>query len=287
MIIFIVPIFIILFFNSVFIVDQAQQVIVTEFGRLSKIHTNPGLHFRVPFVQSIHYYEKRVLNCDVSEVELTLGDQKRLVVDVFARYYIADPVLFFKSVYNQSAAAKRLKLIIIGDVRDILGKVSLQDILTTKREDIVNEIHNRVEKAVKVLGIGMMEVRIKKAVLPEENNEAVFNRMRSDRMKEAQEWRGKAEQTYREIISNADLEAAAVIANARREADAIRGEADASAINILQSCYSKDKEFSELILNLESYKKTLGNGRVKYWLSSKHPYFNMLNKNMLNKKEAL
>ncbi len=276
MIFLLLPIVAFIFFNSAFVLDQSKQVIVTEFGKLVKIYTSPGLHFKVPFIQSVFFYEKRVLNCDVSEVELTLGDQKRLVVDVLARYYIKDPVLFFKSVHSQHAAARRLKLIIIGDVRDVLGKVALQDILSEKRESVINEIHARVERAVKVLGIGMMEVRIKKAILPSENNDAVFGRMRSERMKEAQEWRGRAEQISKEIISKANLEASMITSQAKRKAEIIKGKADAEAMNIRQSCYGEDMEFTRFLLNVQSYKKTLENDRVKYWLSSKHPYLSML-----------
>ncbi len=277
MIFIVLPILFFVFFNSAFIIDQSKQVIITEFGKLVKIYTSPGLHFKIPFIQSTYFYEKRVLNCDVSEVELTLGDQKRLVVDVLARYYIKDPVLFFKSVHNQHSAAKRLKLIIIGDVRDVLGQVVLQDIISKKRNVVISEIQKRVEKAVKVLGIGMMEVRIKKAILPDENNEAVFNRMRSERAKEAQEWRGQAEQVSKSIISNANLESSSIIAQAKRSAEVIKGKADADAMKILQSCYGENMEFTQLLLNIQSYKKALNNEKVCYWLSSQNNYFKMIN----------
>lgn len=261
---------------SLFVLDESKQAIVTEFGRLVKTCIDPGVYFKVPFIQEVHF-EKRVLNSDVSEVELTLGDQKRLIVDVFARYYISNPVLFFKSVYDVESASRRLKLIIMGDIRDILGKVSLQDLLTNKRAEIVSKIHKRVAKAVQVFGIGMMEVRIKKALLPSENYDAIFDRMRSDRTKEAQEWRGKAEEIYKTIVSEADLKASSIVENAKKQSEIIRGESDAKAIKLLQSAYRKDSKFSKFMLQLKSYEEVLDD-KVGYYLSSKHPYFDLLNK---------
>lgn len=257
--------------TGLFVVDQAEQVLVMQFGQLKRTITKPGLYWLIPVIQTTVRYDKRVLNCDISEIELTLGDQKRIIVSVFARYFIEDPSLFYKTVQNERKAKQRLDIVIGGDLRNILGKCSLQDILSDSRNEIEHQLNKQVRESAKSMGMDMAEVKIKAMLFPSANRMSVFERMRSERLREAQEWRGKAVKVSSEIKGKADISAASIVSHANQEAQAIVGAAEARAMQIRQDVYSKDKEFADWFIRLSSYRLAF-NDRVEIILGSESEY---------------
>jgi membrane protease subunit HflC len=237
-----------------FIVNQTEQVLILEFGQLKKIINKPGPYWRIPWVQQILTYEKRILNCDISEIELTLGDQKRIIVSVFARYFIKDPEMFYKTVQNEDGAKQRLDVIINGDLRNILGQYALQDILSEKRDEVEHRLSEQVRESMLSMGMDIMDIKLKAILFPSHNRRAVFERMKSERFKEAQEWRGKAIQSSSEIRSKADITAAERIAKERMRQKQIEGEAEARAIQITLEGYNQNPELSKLYITAQRLK---------------------------------
>ena len=260
--------------TGLFIVEQTEQALVVQFGEHKRTITKPGLYWMVPLIQQVQKYEKRVLNCDISEMELTLGDQKRIIVTVFARYFIENPELFYKTVQTEDRAKQRLDVIINGDLRNILGKCTLQDLLSQKRSDVEEKLSQQLRESAKSMGMDMMEVRIKGIFLPSKNKLAVFERMKSERLREAQEWRGKATRISSEIRSSADVTAAETVAKAAQESKTIIGAAEAQSVQLRQDVYAKSKEFANLFLALNSYETSIKQARVV--MSYDHPYLKQM-----------
>jgi modulator of FtsH protease HflC len=261
--------------TGLFIVQQTEQVLVVQFGEHKRTIKEPGLYWMMPFIQTLIKYEKRVLNCDISEIELTLGDQKRIVITVFARYFIENPELFYKTVQSESRAQQRLEVIINGDLRNILGKCSLQDLLSEKRLQIESTLNQQLRESARSMGMDMMEVRIKGIFLPEKNKKTVFERMKSERLREAQEWRGKASKISSEIKSEADVTAARVLAEAERDSQIIIGEAGARALELVKDVYKQDRDFGKLYLFYNSYEKSLPGAEIV--LEPTHNYLELMN----------
>jgi len=265
--------------TGLFIVQQTEQVLVIQFGEHKRTITEPGLYWMIPFIQSLIKQEKRVLNCDIPEIELTIGDQKRLVITVFARYFIENPELFYKTVQTEERAQQRLKVIINGELRNILGKCSLQDLLSDKRVNIESSLNKQLKESASSMGIDIMEVRIKGIFLPEKNMQTVFERMKSERLREAQEWRGKAAKISSQIRSEADVTAARTLADAERDAKVIIGDAESEAVKLISSAY-KDSDFANRYLFYRSYEASMKG--VDVTIDPDHPYFCMMNQNAKN-----
>ncbi|WP_187440103.1 protease modulator HflC [Candidatus Nesciobacter abundans] len=271
---FLITLCFILFFCT-FSLQESNQAIVNSFGKYVKTVQESGLHFILPW-QSVETYEKRVLSCDVSELEMTLGDQKRIIIDIFARYYIKDPVRFYESLRTYESASKRLGVIIAGEVRDVLGKYNLKDVISSRRAETISKIKNKLLESVDLLGIGVMEVRVKKIAFPKENNDSVFKRMITERLKEAQEWRGEALRSYKRIKSKADLDSMSIISKAERESASIIGKADSEYIKIVNSAYVVDPEVAKKLMEYNNYRKALS-GKKTFLISSKSKYMESLN----------
>jgi membrane protease subunit HflC len=242
--------------NTFFIVSEGRQVLVTQFGQIQRIINEPGLHCKIPFLEGIAYYDKRILDYDLPAFEVTAGDQKRLVVDIFTRYKIVDPLKFYKTVNTEVGLQNRLVALIPGQLRSVIGSFPLTSLLTVERTKIMSEIREKVNEAVTELGVYVVDFRIRRADLPAQNNEAIFARMISDRQKEAQEFRAKGAETAQLIRAQTDKDKVIVLSQAKKQAEILKGEGTAKAAEVLSQIYSKDPEFFKFYQSLESYKNT-------------------------------
>jgi modulator of FtsH protease HflC len=245
-----------------FIVDQRSQAIVLQFGELRQVYTEPGLKIKIPFIQDVMFYEKRVLDFDLPEVRITTGDQKRMLVDTYTRYRIQDPILFFRSIKpaNEQGAGMRLEALVSSTVRNVLGKVVLRTLLSEERSKIMRQINDEVAKLTSPLGIEIIDVRIIRTELPTENRKAVFARMNSELEKIAKANRAEGWKQALEIVSTAQKEETIIIAEAQKEAQKIRGEGEAKAVEIVSDASSKDAELYGLYRSMQTLKESLGQG---------------------------
>lgn len=254
--------FVLLFSSSVFIVEQTTQAIVFQFGELKRVITDPGLHFKIPFIQDVAFYEKRILDCDMKEVAITTGDQKRLMVDAYTLYRISDAILFYRSVRpaDEIGAASQLQTIVSSTLRIVMGKVKLRDLLSEKRSDVMHQIYDQVKQGAKNLGIEIIDVRIKRTELPEKNREAVYRKMNSELEKIAKQTRAEGAQRGQEIRSTAEKERTVLLAKAHQEAQKNRGEGEAKALEIVSATLGRDPEFYGFYRSMETYKAALTEG---------------------------
>lgn len=248
--------------GSIFIVEQTSQAIVFQFGELRRVITDPGLHFKIPFVQDVTFYEKRILDCDMKEVAITTGDQKRLMVDAYTLYRISDAILFYRNVRpaDEIGASVQLQTIISSNLRTVLGKINLRDLLSEKRSGVMHKIYDEVKKEAKNLGIEIIDVRIKRTELPEKNREAVYRKMNSELEKIAKQTRAEGAQRGQEIRSTAEKERTVLLAKAHQQAQTNRGEGEAKALGIVSATLGRDPEFYGFYRSMETYKTALTEG---------------------------
>ena len=271
-----------LLLNALFTVHQTQQALVLQFGNPVRILQEPGLHLKVPFVQQVDYFEKRVLDFDAPSVELVLGDQKRLVVDAFARYRITDPLRFRQSVGTELAFRGRLEPIVFSSLRSVLGEAPLFSILSQDRNQLMERIKSEANKALAGFGVELVDVRIKRADLPPENSQAVFQRMQTERQREAKELRAQGAEVGQRIRARADRERRVLIAEAEREAAIARGQGDAEAIRIFAEAYGQNPDFFDFYRSLQAYREALGDGSTSFVLSPDSEFFRFFNGRPVN-----
>lgn len=245
---------------SCYIVDEREQVVVTEFGQPIRTVQTPGLNFKIPFIQQLHTFEDRLLYSDADPRQIYTQDKKNLIVDNFARWRIADPLKFLVSVQNVSYAQSRLDDIIFSAVREELGQRTLTEIVATSREEIMQKVTDLSRDAALALGIDIVDVRIKRADLPLENKANVFERMRAERTRQAKEYRAEGEEIATKIRAQTDLEVTTLTSEALQKSQLIRGEGDAEALRIYADAFEQDPRFFEFWRTLEAYEKTLGQG---------------------------
>jgi membrane protease subunit HflC len=246
-----------LMFQSVFIVMQTEQVIVLQFGEYIRTIKEPGLSFKVPFVQSIVKIDRRLLSYDLPPRKITLGDQKFLVLDSYVRYRISDPLKFFKSVRNEQNVQNRLVPIIMGRLQSALGQSTLSELLSIKRVQILEEIVTDIRAAVAEFGVELVDVRIRKADLPPENSKAIFARMQSDREREAKLLRAEGEERALIIRADADKQVTNILSEAKRQAMILDGTAEATATKLLTEAYGQDRKFAEFIQKMRLLQESI------------------------------
>ena len=261
-------------YSSLFTVDQTQQALVIQFGEPKRTIQEPGLAFKVPFIQDVVYYEKRVLSLIPQDAEeVILSDQKRLQVDAYARYKIEDPLLFFQTVRNEIGARARLESIIDSSVRRVLGRETLASILTGERETINGSIRDEVNQSVASLGIEIIDVRLRRADYPEATSQNIFNRMKSEREREAKEFRATGEEEAQKIRADAEKTRTVIVAEAKKEAQQVRGEGDSNAIRIYAESFGRDPEFFSFYRSMEAYRKSIGESGTSMVLSPNSSFF--------------
>jgi membrane protease subunit HflC len=278
LIVFAIPflVFVVILMSSLFIVQQTQQTLVLEFGKLVRIIKEPGLYAKIPFLQNIQSYDKRILDFDLEQIPATLGDQKRLIVNTFARYRITDPALFYRTVHNVEGAEQRLRILNQSIALSVLGQVKLTDLLSPKRAEISKTIRNQMNAAAKAFGIEVVDLQLRGTDLPMENSEAIFNRMISERKQEAQEFRSRGDEIAQEIKATADKERTIILANATRDSEIIRGQADAYVTKTAASSYGRDVKFYDFYRSLNAYKVSLNNKTTSFIMSTKDAFLKHL-----------
>lgn len=264
--------------SSVFTVSETEQAIVLQFGAVQRIDRNAGLKFKLPFVQNVVIYEKRLLDLPSPPEEVILADQTRLVVDAFAVYRIDDPLKFYQAVRTDDAARVRLNSSMNATLRDVLGGTTLPIMLSKDREGLMTSIRDKVNAAAEPMGIHVADVRISRANLPSSISQAIYARMKSEREREAAEYRAQGAEQAQQIKSRADRERTVILADARRQADILHGEGDAQAIQIYADAFGKDPEFFAFMRSLDAYKASLGGDDTQYILSPNSEFLRYLNK---------
>lgn len=259
--------------GAMFTVRQTEQVLVLQFGDVRQKITDPGLHFKIPLIQQTRSFDNRILNVDPPTEEVLLADQKRIVVDTFARYRITDMLKYFQTLGTEAAAMQRLNAIINSSLRGVLGKVPLTEVLSDKRPVLMNEIRQQVNAETTRFGIDVVDVRIVRADLPEQTSQSIFARMRSEREREAKEARAQGQEMAQEIRSRADRERTVIIAEAERDAQIIRGAGDKAAIKIFADAFGADPKFYEFYRSMEAYRNALGNSGTTLVLSPDSDFF--------------
>ena len=261
-------------YNSAFTVNQTQQALVLQLGEPKRTIQEPGLAFKLPFIQDVTYYEKRVLSLIPQDAEeVILSDQKRLKVDAYARYQISDPLLFYQTVRNESGARGRLEAIIDSSVRRALGRETLASILTGQRNEITRSIGDEVNQSVSSLGIQIIDVRLRRADYPEATSQNIFNRMISERTREAKEFRATGEEEAQKIRSAAEKIRTVIISEAQRTAQETRGAGDSEAIRIYAESFGQDSEFFAFYRSMEAYRKSFKEKDTSMVLSPDSAFF--------------
>lgn len=243
--------------QALFIVDQTQQAIVIMMGKPMEGTYGPGLHFKLPFVQQVVYFEKRILLYDAAPTEILTKDKKNLVVDNYTKWKIVNPLKFYKTVKNVRGAQARLDDIVYAHLRVELGQHNLSDIVSKSRTEIMTTVAEKSAGRAKDYGIAVVDVRIKRADLPEQNEKHVFDRMRAERERQAKQYRSEGEEESKKITAKADMERTIILARAYKKSEESKGEGDAKSIKIYADAYQKDINFFEFVRSLEAYRKSL------------------------------
>ncbi|CAN1722929.1 Protein HflC [Hyphomicrobium sp. 1Nfss2.1] len=260
-------------YTSAYIVHQNEQALVLRFGEPLRVQTDPGLYFKAPFIDTVEIYDKRILDLDSQPQEVTAADQKRLVVDSFARYRIVDPLKFYQTLRYEEAVRSRLGPIIDSAMRRVLGGSTFQDVVRDKREELMDRIAKQVNKEGNEFGLEVVDVRIKRADLPEQNSKSVFDRMRAERQREAAEFRAQGAAEANRIKATADREATVIEAEATRKGEELRGGGDAERNKIYAEAYSKDPEFFEFYRSMQAYERGLKSADTRLLLSPDSDFF--------------
>jgi membrane protease subunit HflC len=266
--------------SSFFIVSEAQQALVIQLGRIEREAREPGLYWKLPLVQTVARYDKRVLDVDPPSERVILADQKRLVVDVFARYRIVDPTRFYQAIGTEAAVEGRLGSVLSASLRRVLGGVALQALLSNERAGVMQRIKEQVEAEATSFGIRIVDVRIRRADLPDETSQAIYARMKSEREREAAEFRAQGFEQAQQIKGKADRERTAILAEAERDSQILRGQGDADSIKIYADAFGRDPEFYGFYRSLQAYRRALGTEDATLVLSPSSEFFRYMQRSL-------
>jgi len=270
---------------SLFVVKEINQAIVLQFGEPKKVIVKPGLQFKIPFIQNVVFLDRRILNLDAPPEEVIASDQKRLIVDAYARFKIVDPLKFYISVGDERVARSRLSTIINSRIRSVLGKQSLATLLSEDRTKQMAIIQEGVNAEAQNFGIEIIDVRIKRADLPQANSEAIFKRMQTEREREAKEFRAKGAEMAVTITSTADKEVTVLLANAKKQSEIMKGEGDGQRNKIFADAFGKDPEFFAFYRAMQAYEKALIGGDTSLILSPDSDFFKFFGNTGVIKKQ--
>lgn len=267
--------------NGLFIVQQTQQGIVLQFGEPKRTISKPGLNWKIPFIQNVIFYENRVLSMVSSDSEeVILADQKRLEVDTYARFKIVDPLLFYQTVRSVRGAQQRLDAIVDSSVRRVLGGATLLDILSEARSELTDSIREEVNASGQSLGLEIVDVRVRRADYPDATSQNIFNRMKSEREREAKEFRATGEEEAQKIRADAEKQRTVMLAEARRKSEILRGEGDALSIKIYADAFGQDEEFFSFYRSMQAYRSSFNQDGTSLVISPDSDFFRFFaNKN--------
>lgn len=277
---FLAPVAVVAFFIAVLayfslvVVSQTQQALVLQFGALARVIKEPGLTFIWPGVQSIKYFDKRILALEINEsVEVITSDKKRIDVDAFARYRITDPLKFFKFASTDEAAQQRLLTLMNSSLRRVVGNQNFSVLLSAEREKLMREIRDEMEAGAGDIGVNIVDVRIRRADLPADNQASVFQRMQAERKQEAEGYRAQGDEDALRITSAADKQATIVRADATQQSDILRGQGEAERNRILSEAFGKDEEFFGFYRSLKAYEESMAGPNTTMVITPDSPFF--------------
>jgi membrane protease subunit HflC len=260
--------------STLFTVHQTQQVLITQFGEPRRVIREPGLHWKVPFIQSVISFDRRLLDFDAPGEEVILGDQRRLIVDSFTRYRITDPLRFFQTVGATEAGIRaRLNSIVTSSLRRVLGNEPLLSVLSTDRARIMGEIRRQVNEEARQFGIAVEDVRIRRADLPGENTQAILSRMQSERERVAREARAEGAEVAQRVRAGAERERTVLIAEAQAQADILRGQGEQEAIRIFAEAFQRDPAFFQFWRTMQAYREAFSEGDTRMVLTPDSEFF--------------
>ena len=285
---FLIPILVVLgviAYQSFFVVQEINQAIVLQFGDPKKLITKPGLQVKIPFIQNVVFLDRRILSLDPQPEEVIASDQKRLIVDAYARFKIIDPLKFYISVGDERVARSRLATIINSRLRSVLGKQSLATLLSEDRTKQMAIIQEGVNAEAEKFGITIIDVRIKRADLPQANSEAIYKRMQTEREREAKEFRARGAEMAVTITSTADKEVTVLLANAKKQSEIMKGEGDGQRNKIFAEAFGKDPDFFSFYRAMQAYENALIGGDTSLILSPDSDFFKFFgNTGIINKQ---
>ena len=264
--------------SSYFYVDQRVQALVLQFGEPVRVIKEPGLQFKIPLIQNVEYFDKRLILFDNPVEEIIRADRKRLIVDAFARYKITDPLRYYQSIRFESALSNRLGSILNDSLRQVLGRVPLQAVISDNRSILLEEVAKLVFDAAKDFGLQIEDVRIRRADLPTANSEAIFRRMQTERQQEAAQFRAEGEEQSRRVRAEAERERTILLANAERTGEILRGEGDAAKNKILGDAFSQDPDFFAFYRAMQAYITAIDSSDTTMILSPDSEFFEFFNK---------
>jgi len=285
---FLLPVIVVIGFAiylSLFVVKEINQAIVLQFGDPKKIISKPGLQVKIPFIQNVVFIDRRILSLDPAPEEVIASDQKRLIVDAYARFKIVDPLKFYISVGDERVARSRLATIINSRLRSVLGKQSLATLLSEDRSKQMDIIQTDVNTEAEKFGIQIIDVRIKRADLPQANSEAIYKRMQTEREREAKEFRAKGAEMAVTITSTADKEVTVLLANAKKQSEIMKGEGDGQRNKIFAEAFGKDPEFFAFYRAMQAYENALIGGDTSLILSPDSDFFKFFGDTGVIKKQ--
>jgi membrane protease subunit HflC len=260
---------------AIFILPTWLHAVVLQLGEPVRTVREPGLYFKVPFIQTVLYFDRRLLEYDAAPKELLTRDKQQLVVDNYTRWRIIDPLKFYQAVRDEAGAQSRLDDIVYSNLRENLGRQTLREIVSGKRAQFMEEVTRKSDQKARDYGIEVVDVRIKRADLPEKNEQNVFSRMRTERERLAKKYRAEGDEEARKITSESDKDVRVLLAEAQRQAEVMRGQGDAEAVRIYAEAYSRDPELFALVRTLEAYRRALPEG-TSLVLSPDSPFFRYL-----------
>ena len=262
---------------TLFTVSQTQRALVLEFGKPKRVISEPGLQYKIPFIQNVEFFDKRILDIDTASQEVIASDKKRLVVDAFARYKIVDPLLFFQSVRDERIASSRIGAVLEASLRRVLGGATFASVVRDKREELMRTILAQVNQEATPFGVKIVDVRIKRVDLPEANMQAIYRRMQTERQREAAEWRAEGEGASRRIRGTADREVTVIKADATGESERTRGTGDAERNRVFAEAFGQDPDFFAFYRSMQAYEGALKGDDTRLLLSPDSEFFQYFN----------
>jgi modulator of FtsH protease HflC len=259
--------------SSLFIVEQTEEALVLRLGEVRDVIPSPGLKMKLPFIENVIFYDNRLLDFEPPPEEVIVSDQKRLVVDTYTRYRITNPLLFYQTVNSEAAVRARLSAMVNGSLRRVLGNVTLSALLSHQRSAIMGQIRDEVTAQGKSFGIDVVDVRIRRADLPEENSQAIFARMQSEREQQARQYRGEGAEAAQTVRANAERERTVILAEAQRDAQRVRGDGDAESIRVYAGAFGQDKEFFAFYRSMQAYRESLTGRSTSFVLTPDSGFF--------------
>lgn len=264
-------------YNSFFIVHQTQNALVLEFGNPTRIVADPGLNTKLPFVQTVEYFDKRILDIEIASKEVIASDQKRLVVDAFARYRITNPLRFYQAVRDEAGANSRVSSVMDSAMRGVLGSATFIEVVRDRRDELMRQIAERVSGEVADFGIEIVDVRIKRADLPDANSQAIYTRMQTERQREAAELRAQGSEQAQRIRATADRQRTVIVADATRDSERLRGEGDAERNRIYAAAFGKDPDFFAFYRSMQAYEEGLKSNDTRLVITPNSEFFRYFN----------